>query len=89
MSKQSQFLFKVTGTTELASRGLFVLDGVVEAGVVHEHSRAIVAGQPDRCVVIRSVALINRAPRDQTITLTIEKPNFPLVELRDAILVGE
>ncbi|MCK6548009.1 hypothetical protein L6R52_19315 [Myxococcota bacterium] len=83
------FRFRVTATHHLPIARVHSVDGILEAGSVQAGATASIEGHEGRIVRVKSVALVHaRRLEDQTLTLELESPDFPLDELRGVVLVG-
>ncbi|ETX02045.1 hypothetical protein [Candidatus Entotheonella palauensis] len=84
------FEFSVSETGQIASAGIVFLNGMITSGAIKAGDTARVKGMAERCVTIKSLALVNshKVPSHE-LTLSIERPGFPLAELEGAVLIRE
>lgn len=79
--------FFVERTLHLPSSNVFIVEGRLLDGKLNAGDIVHVAKQPDRCVKVKSIALVNKINPSETLTLSVEQPNFPLTELSGSELV--
>jgi hypothetical protein len=80
------FQLRVQRVTHIERSGLYILDSIIEHGKVLVGSEGALQSNPSRRIRITGVG-IHRA-NDGSYSIMVAPPDFPLVELEGAVIIG-
>jgi len=81
--------FVVERAIHLPSARTFCVEGRISAGRINAGDVVQIEHSPGKTVRVKSVALLNTDAKSDTLTLSIEEPDFPLRDLEGAELVSD